>query len=48
MLNRFAGKITVDLEVLDREIQACECITEVKARGVKLSDILVREGKPKR
>ena len=43
-LNHFAGKITVDLEVLDRDVQAFECVAEVKARSVELSAILVGEG----
>lgn len=43
-----AGDIAVDLEVLDRDVQAFECVAEVKARSVELSDILVGEGESER
>lgn len=47
-LNHFARKIAVDLEVLDWDIQTLECVAEVEARGVELSDVLVGEGESER
>ena len=43
-LNHLARKIAIDLEVLDWNVQVFECVAEVEARGVELSDVLVSEG----
>ena len=47
-LDDFARDIAVDLKLPDRDFQAFKCVTEVKARGVELSDILVCEGESRR
>jgi hypothetical protein len=47
-LRAFARKIAIDLEVLDRNVQAFECVAEIEARFVEASDVLVRKGKSAR